>query len=287
MDLNQLRELDGAPLAEYLWRRLRREPPMDPPPATRFGDEPPEQIFMEAADPPQGIAFRARLIGAVRENLRRLVDSERASGQPFWADPVADEQVASLAFLVADLEGNELVDDLYRVVCSWTLTWPSRPANEISFGQMHLVRTLAMLQEGANLARFWEELWHKGPRWLRGMVFFGWARAYPEEALEHLGELIDQEEAIDLPTTLWSIIGPRGPGLAPLAEHSRGLPADKRHKVRSALETAGAQEHQLRDFDFLSCEPPVRDGFPFGPDTLPRNEEAARALPAWNCPAPA
>lgn len=112
-----------------------------------------------------------------------------------------------------------------------------------------MLRALAALAQRPSLARFWEQLWETGPRSMRGLILFGWARAYPEDALEQLSELVEMKAEIDLPTTLWSLIGPRGPGLTLIAEHAAMLTVEQAEQIRRALEEAGADADQLAQFD--------------------------------------
>ena len=189
--------------------------------------------------------------------------------------------MASLAFLTASLEAGELLGPIYGVVCSWQLSGGAT-IGQFTSGQFHLLRTLALLQKDASLARFWEELWNTGPRAAAGLVIFGWARAYPDDALERIGELVDLADQIDLPATLWSLIGRRGPGLFKLAEFCERLSSEQRQTIRQALETAGADAGQLRDFDFkLSAKTPAEPGFQFPDGTNPVDPEAAKILPVF------
>ena len=286
MNLEQVRQLEVPELADYVWRRLRLEGPLDPPLSDRFGPEPPEQFLIQAAEESDSPAFRTRLLAAVRDNLRRLVDLERESAEPIWLDAVSSDQVASIAYLVAEVRGTELLEAIYQVICSWMLS-PGAARAELSAGQLHLLRTLALLQEGACLARFWEDLWQRGPRSLRGLVMFGWARAYPQDALEHLGELVETDGEIDLPSTLWSLVGAHGPGIFRLAEFARRLVPDQQRRIREALDQAGATEAQLRDFDYTAAAPEAGDGdFAFPGGTAPGNVEAARTRPVWGTTLP-
>ncbi len=248
MNVQGLHELDQRGLSDYLWRRLRLEQPVDPPLGERFGPEPPEQILIQAWEQSGESPFRAALVEAVRDNLRRIVDLERSSGQPAWEDGVSDEQLASLAFLTAAIDCKELVDPLYRVIVSWSFS-PDFGRRDFTPGQFHLLRTLAMLQDGGRLARFWEELWAKSPPSYRGLVIYGWARADPDEALGHLEELVDTGGSIDLPATLWGIIGAPEVGWPKFGGYAAKLPADKQQVVREALKEAGAEEQELKQLD--------------------------------------
>ena len=281
MDEVQLRDLDRKKLADYLWNRLRRVAPIDPPLSGRFADEPPERFLILSARQAEQPGFRTRLIEAIRDNLRRIVDLERSSDASIWTDPVTDEQVAGLAFLTASLEAGELLRPIYNVVCSWRLSGGAT-IGEFTSGQFHLLRTLALLQEDGSLARFWEELWQTGPRAAAGLVIFGWARAYPEDALERLGELVGLADQIDLPATLWSLIGRRGPGMFRLIEFCERLSPENRQTIRRALESAGADAGQLRDFDFkLSAKTPAKPGFQFPEGTTPVDPKAAKKRPVY------
>ncbi len=279
MNVQGLQKLDQGGLSDYLWRRLRREQPVDPPLGERFGPEPPEQILVQAWEQSEGSPFHAALVEAVRDNLRRIVDLERSTGQPAWADDATDEQLASLAFLTASIDCKELVDPLYRVIVSWSLS-PEFGRRDFTPGQFHLLRTLAMLQDGGRLAQFWEELWEKGPPDARGLVIYGWARAYPDDALEHLGELVEMRGSIDLPATLWSLVGAAEVGWPKFGEYAAKLPADKQQVVREALEKAGAEEQELVHLG-PALAPAGSGKFLFEADTWPRNAVAARRPPRF------
>jgi len=281
MNLEQVRQLEVPELADYVWRRLRLEPPIDPPLSDRFGTEPPEQFLIQAVEEGDFPEFRGRLLAAIRDNLRRLVDLERESPEPIWLDAASSDQVASIAYLVAEVRGTELLEAIYQVICSWMLS-PGAARGELTAGQLHLLRTLALLQDGGCLARFWEDLWQRGPRSVRGLVMFGWARAYPQDALQHLAELVETESEIDLPSTLWSLVGSHGPGIFLLAEFTRRLAPDQQGRIREALAQAGATDAQLRDFDYTAAATEATDGaFVFPGGTAPSNVEAARKRPVW------
>lgn len=284
MDFDELRQLAPDQLDEYVWRRLRAERPIDPPVASRFGEEAPEQFIIRAAEEKEDRAFRARLVAAVRKSFRRLVQRDLASEQSIWRDAVTDEQVASLAFLIAEMGASELVDAVYALACSWIIV-PGPTPHQLTFGQLHLLRSLAVLQQGGKLSSFWEDLWHDGPRSLRGLVIYGWARACADKALDHLAELAQMEEEIDLPATLWSLLDGDGPGLAALAARSKALSEENRCAIRRALVTAGADEKQLRDFDFqLASAVLGGEEFPWSDDVVPKDPETAREHPQWQVP---
>ena len=153
MDADALRQLDPAKLADYLWRRLRLESPVDPPISERFGQEPPEQFVIQTVKKADDRGFRTNMIAAVRDNLRRLAVMASASSEPVWDDPVTDQQLASLAFLASGIESTELVDALYTFAGCWTLGDMS-DVRAFSAGQFHVLRTLAFLQADGGLDKF-------------------------------------------------------------------------------------------------------------------------------------
>lgn len=281
MDANDLRQLDLTELADYLWRRLRFESPVDPPISDRFGQEPPEQFVIEAVGKADDRGFHANVIAAVRDNLRRLAVIASTSPEAIWDDPVADEQLASLAFLASGIKAAELVGDLYTFAGCWTLGDMSG-VHAFSAGQFHVLRTIAFLQADGGLDKFWESLWHNGPRSARGLTLFGWARANAEKALKHLGELVDMSDQIDVPTAVWSLVTRSGPGVNAVGRAAGAMDKQHRQRIRAALEKSGPDASYLRDFD-LAAGPPSADvgAFPFPPETAPKDREAALKRPAW------
>lgn len=247
MNIETLTALSEDELNEYLWRRLRREGVLDPPLGERFGQEPPEQFLIAAAESAAGKDLRPRFLKAIRQNLSRLAE-EAGPAADYWSDPTTDQQVASLAFLATELGAIELSQTLYRFALSWCLVVQDG-ARQISDGQFHILRALARLQQRGELAPFWKSLWVHGPPAIRGLVIFGWARADADAALSRLGELVDMHDRIDLPATAWSLVRKRGPGVVKVAQAARSLTDDQRALLRDALERAGADQTILRDFD--------------------------------------
>jgi hypothetical protein len=280
VDVRTLLDLDSSRLADYLWRRLRLEPPLDPPIAQRYGPEAPEQVFLEALTRAPNGRFRERLVHAVGENLQRLA-RQQAALDTSPTDPVTDQQIASLAFLATELEAKNLVSPLYLLACSWLMS-ASDPSTEITDARFHILRALARLQADAKLEPFWRALWEKGPPSIAGLSFCGWAYADPPAALAHLAELADLGSEIDLPTTLWSLSRAYRPGLSDVAAAAARLSASQRDALRRALAEAGADAVMLRDFDLIAT-PPVSTagGFPWPAGTAPRNANAAKQRLRW------
>lgn len=248
MNAEDLRKLDRAALAEYVRKRLRREPPIDPPLASRFEDEEPEQFLIQAVESGDDASFRRRFCNAVRDNLRRWSEQRAASVVSLGEDRTADEHLASLAFVISELEASDLVGPLYMTACSFFMDSPSR-TEDLTFGQTHAVRTIAQLQSPRLLTSFWQSLWDNGPRSLRGLTFFGWARADREQALGHLDELVESRSEIDLSDTVWSLIGPEGPGIIDFARGAKRHPREVKQALHDALVEA---EAEFRDFDVFS-----------------------------------
>lgn len=249
MDTDELRRLDREPLADYVWSRLRFEGTMDPAIVDRFGTEPPERFLLAAYESSRDAAFRDRLVDAVRRNLIRLAERHRSPAAPLHADPVSDEHLAGLAYLVKELDAKELVAELYQQVMPWTI---QRSRLEPTSGELQVLRALARLCDIPEMAPFWRGLWSHAPVELRGLIIFGWARCDPSSALERLGELAEEVD-IDLSTTQWSLIGRRGPGLAAVAKAAATLSDTQRAKLRDALDRAsGGDLQMLRDFDLDS-----------------------------------
>ncbi len=271
MDASDPTRLTDGQLADFLWRRLRLEPPLEPPLNDRFGHEAPEEFLIRAVERDQ--ALRSRVIRAIRQNLRRLGVVQTGSTEPIWLNPTVDQQLASLAFLASNLNATELVSTLEKVAWMWVLPDPLEPT-DFSDGQFHVLRAMARLQSGDRLAKFWDDLWEHGPRSARPLALFGWARADASHALEHLGELIESESDTDLPTTMWALVRPGGPGLGPVADAVANLPDDLRMKARRALQVAGVDAATLDEFDRRSAEAADGDEFPFSFE--PYNRLAAK-----------
>lgn len=144
---------------------------------------------------------------------------------------------------------------------------------------------MAHLQQGAALAGLWQDLWDQGPPSLRGLIIFGWARAQPEQALEHLGTLADDAGHIDLPTTMWSLVGPDGVGIIPVGKSARHVTEVQWRQLRKALATSGADDGLLSDFNQYSDSARFSRGagkFQFPDGTTPANRELAKRFPRWS-----
>lgn len=276
MNAEELRQLDEPALADYIWKRLRRESPLDPPLASRFGDEEPEQFLIHTAESSEGQSFRRRLLDAVIDNLRRWTEHRVTSSEPLPEDQISDEQLGSLAFLISELEARELVQPLYLAACSFLMDGASSPA-ALTFGQTHAVRTLAHLQNSSWLAPFWQGLWENGPRSLRGLVLFGWARADTEEAFSRLAELVDCADEVDLPDTVWSLLGPEGPGIQALAKGANLHGQSVKQAIHDALIAA---EAEVTEFDIISGLSVIAGDF-IWPDTAPPPTPQTIELPSW------
>lgn len=243
MDARSLTNLDSADLAEYLWNRLRHESPLNPPLTSRFAAEAPAHFLLKVEVESDDLLFRSRLIRAVEDNIHRL------ASLPDDGDETADEQMAGLAFMVSEMKAANLVELLHAQTCSWSM---SQPAPPLSFGQTHILRALAQLQEPGSLEQFWRDLWLRGPRNLRGLVYFGWVRSNAGEAYDHLGELADSGGDIDLPAAVWGLIGPGVSDIVNLAAAAGRCTPEQRNRIREALEAAGAGQDILRDYDLHS-----------------------------------
>ena len=276
MNAEELRKFDRAALADYVWKRLRREPPIDPPLASRFEDEEPEQFLIQAVESGDDASFRRKLYDAVIDNLKRWSEYRAASEIPLSEDRTSDEQLASLAFVISELEASELVQPLYLVACSFLMNSAARPA-AMTFGQTHAVRTIAHLQNSSWLAPFWQGLWENGPRSLRGLVYFGWARADKDRAFSRLAELVACAHEIDLPGTVWSLLGPEGPGITALAQGTSSHSQSVKQALHDALVAA---EAEVTEFDIISGLRVVAGDF-IWPDTAPPPTAQAIELPSW------
>jgi hypothetical protein len=238
VDVSSLSGLAQSELNAYLWRRLRLEEPMDPPLDRRFRMELPEDIFLRAARP-EGSAspFRARLLRAVEENLRRSV---RATGGGDLDDQ-DNEQLASLAFLAADLKAHELHQAFYKAALY------AGAADGVAEGTyFHLLRTLAMLQQGTSLIPFWEGLLQDSRPGIRAIAYLGLSWAGTAQLLRHLPQLLC-DKALDLPPIAWHPAA-ETPGAAALGRAARDLTVTQRARLLEALKEGGADHDMLRDY---------------------------------------
>ncbi len=262
MDAQLLVSLNPADLAEYLWTRLRREPPLDPPLTDRFAAEAPAHFLLKVQAETDDRSFRPRLIKAVADNFRRLARLSLATDDDAGADETTDEQLAGLAFIISELKATELARLIYTQACSWLTP---RSAAPLSFGQTHVLRALAQLQEPGLLEPFWRNLWEQGPRNLRGLVYFGWMRSDADRAYAHLGELADTGQDINLPATVWSLFHPGVSNIIELGKAALRCTPEQRTRIREALEAAGAERDILRDYESNSERAPASStGFVFG-----------------------
>ncbi len=254
MDAQSIVNLNPGDLAEYLWKRLRREPPLDPPLTDRFGAEAPAHFLLKVQAETDDRSFRPRLIKAVADNFRRLANLRLASDDDAGQDETTDEQMAGLMFIISELKASELLGTIRTLACSWLTP---RPASPHSFGQTHLLRALAQLQEPGRFEPFWRDLWEQGPRSLRGLVYFGWMRSDAERAYAHLGELADTGQDINLPATVWSLFHPGVSNIIELAQAARRCTPAQRTRIREALEAAGAERDILRVYESNSTGAPA------------------------------
>lgn len=281
MNVDGLRKLNRAELADYLWKRLRRESPVDPPLGRRFGDEEPEQFIVEAAETTNDQSFRHLLNDAIKGNFQRVAELLAASGRSLSDDTVTDEQIASLSFLISELAAEDMVDPLYKFACAWFVAGAA-PDQEMTFGQIHVLRTLAQLQRPNMLALFWRDLWENGPRSLRGLTIFGWARSDSAAADQHLGDLADSAAAIDLPSTVWSLIDPDALGIVGFGKASEYTTDAQRTVLREALREAGADASTLRDFDLYSSKAPTQSTqIPWLDPIVPDRPDIPRKVFGW------
>jgi hypothetical protein len=195
MNAEALRQLSEPALAEYMWRRFRLEPPLDPPLDVVFRDEPPEAFLIDAL-PAAEESFRLRLAQAVKRNLTRLA-SEASRGD---LNPTSTVQLASLAFLSTELQIRSIVHPLYELALAWIFNHPA-PGSHTEDALYQILVALASLQESPFYVPFWMQLWRevRSGR-LKAVAVYGLSRADANRAIELLPE-IASERTIDLP---WS-----------------------------------------------------------------------------------
>lgn len=270
MRYSDLERLDQPALVEYVWKRLRLEGTIDPPLDDRFRMEPPEDFLIRALDH-VGDEFRERLFDAIIENLRRL--AVHVATAEF--DATTSEQLASIGFLCSALADRRLANQLYLFSVSLLPLRGGTP-DTVDPALFQLLRTVAQLQTARHLVPFWEQLWEELPvGYLRAIAIHGLARADPARALAHLDELIS-DVRIDLPVVAWSL-ATDCPGVIPLAKAAARLSDNQRDRLRAALETAGADEDFLQDFDLRADPSGGGTGFRF--TVRPRDPDAAQRRP--------
>ncbi len=277
-----LRGLETDRLAAYLSERLSRrrlDPPLDP----RTQEEPPSFVLrglQEIADPAERDAFHAKLAEAIRISLLELGRASAESpGPAFWADSANDEWLAGLCFIAAEIEARQLLS-LIEILSSAWLVHQQPPV--FSLGLSHLVRALASLQDGPSHGGLWQDLWTRGPRELRPLFLFGWARCNPAEAMNRVPEMVAGLDELHLPAAVWSLLAPGGLSATDLGRAVSGDPA-LAARVREALIRAGADTNCLRDYDLgaLPATPPA-GAFPFDPDVLPGTPDGAVHFFGWD-----
>ncbi|MGE0480539.1 MAG: hypothetical protein AB7Q17_08715 [Phycisphaerae bacterium] len=286
MTFDELRALPAESLEKYLRRRLRCDPPLDPPLDLTHRQEPPEDFVIRAAHEEPDPVFRARLLDAVRANYRRLVLEQLAlPAAQRWRAPVDDQHVASLAFLCRHLNLRELVDDLYWLATGWA-RGALESASTATDGQYHTLKALAHFQDDRAFAPLWERLWTHGPRSLRAFLISAWARADKSAALARLEELCQSATEIDLPGALWTLVMPPGPGIEALRDAALRLPPERRAQLAAALDTFPSYPElaaRLRDPQVNPAKKIAEGGgpaaFQFPGVPQPKNG-AARRLPA-------
>lgn len=269
MDAEALRRMDEPALAAYLRRRLRLEAPLEPPLDRQTRQESPEDFVIHAVleSKEEDPTFKGRIIGAVRANLHQFL-REKSSAT---LDDADNEQLASLAFLAAEIGAQELALDFYSVATVEVLKRDVQPPID-DLAVFHLLRTLAQLQKPEDhlFIPFWLALWEERSPDLREAAFYGISCVAPGKALELLPEVL-HDEALDLPPMAWHLATER-PGPIELGKAAARLPAEDRRKLRQGLVDAGADGQMLHDFD----------GFPFPDEVVAMRTAPSQAMPRWD-----
>jgi hypothetical protein len=216
MDSIEFTQLDRRGLADYLWQRFREPDRTDPPLSAPSGAEVAEDFVLKAVRAVQDPPLRLRVIDALAKNMYRLEERARRlpEGQSLWANPVDERHLCSLAVVAMELNARELGSQFYHFLLPWLLD-PQRVPTDLSRAPAMMVKALAFLQPRGRMGQFWQGLWEFAPRYLRGMILFGWSCADPQEALRHLSGLLPLCEADPalLPQTMWALTKGDGPGL--------------------------------------------------------------------------
>lgn len=257
MDTKTLRRMNEDELAAYLWRRLRLDPPLDPPLDRRFRLEPPEDILIKAFEEKQNKAFKRRIGNAIKDNLQKLI--LEAQNRPI--SNVSSDQLASMGFLATEIGASELAHPFYGFCTANQVGRNKRYLfNETAL--FHLLRAIAKLQNNDLYVPFWLDLW-KGsvnPA-IRAISYYGLSLSNPEIALSLLEDVIVDDD-LDLTAIAWHLTT-ESPGLLDVSTASARLSDDQKSKFRTALEDAGADEIMLSEFDFRSNSITNDAGFKF------------------------
>ncbi len=264
IDPDAIRAMPQSKLDDYVWRRLRLEPPLDPPLELSHGHEPPEKILITAWRQDRDAAgFPDRLAGAIRASLRRAA----AGRDDVLTDAVLGEQLASLGFLAARTASRAALPDLLDWVGQlWERIRTAAPEYapipedlpELALLKPldHLANAVSELSDGGALTPLWTEILAvSGDVGLRSVAWYGLSRSDPDGHLARLAEIVD-DRYIHLPTMAWTLAR-HHPGMARLAQAKERLDPERRRRLRRALIEAGADPAMMQEFD--------RGVFPFPP----------------------
>jgi hypothetical protein len=243
MTPEELHRLGAAELADYLWRRLRLEAPVDPPLDKVSRDEPPEAFVIEVTNAAENAEFRQCLRRAIIDNLTRLARLYDHNAP----DSTSISQLSSLAFLSAEIGDKALGHRLY----SFALGLMPDDDNTMLMTEealYHILVALARLQNGDAYVAFWESIWRDrlSPR-LKAVAVYGLSFADPNRAFELLPEIVADDE-IDLSLVAWNL-ATHPPGSIALGVAASCLSRRLRAKLRMALTNAGADAHMLSNVD--------------------------------------
>jgi hypothetical protein len=219
MDVEAIRKLDGPALESYLWRRLRLEPPLDPPLGFRFAEEAPEQIVIDAWQNGADAAFGQRLVEAIRSNLARLAPAVAHLD----GDGVAREQLASLAFLAGAIRASELGAELGVFAADlWSRCKTGNTALQTPL--YHTLKALCGLQGESTHTPLWLDILEQAPdAGLRAIACLGLCRSDSTAALARFDRIVADKQIQRLP--------------------------EFRKLIRDALAEAGADCVMLAEFD--------------------------------------
>lgn len=272
--IQDIRGMSREALSTYVWRRLRREQPLDPPLADRHRMEAPEEILIHALRDFDDADFAMQLENAIRDMLDKLAVSP-VSG--VGISPGHDEALASIAFLARSTKRRSLASALYQFVV------PSfgRRGQPLSFSVhavYHLLHAAADLQKGQLLVPFWMEVIDSPRPSHRAIGYYGLMRADPSMFNSSFLAKAAQDDDIDLGTFVWSYVR-EGPGAADLGKAASALSLGIQNTLRHALVAVGTDEHTIKQYEKHAHQRERCTGFDFRDVPPPLDEAEAGKKP--------
>jgi hypothetical protein len=224
----------------YVWNRLRGEK-FSPGLGHRFGDESPCQYLVCEAqrDPVLAEKINRALAYCLKKFMVRGKDKLVGSD---------DEAVSNIAFAAAELHTVELAGLIWDFA-KWYINDIPAGFKSLSSGQTHLIRSLFLLNPVDNpviASELWKAWWRNGKTEVDCLVFHGWARVDPDEALSNLEELYTRAGSFGFGAQVWNMLYDENIGFDRIARVSLpGMPCCD--LVRDSIKEEGVEP--LMQFD--------------------------------------